>query len=171
MDMTYPEVGATRGEPLPTGYRQVRRRVLLGSGAAVFRAAADGLAHWQMQRGAGLAVRASAPVAAMGVRIASGAGAGPLRLWAPCVVVWVVDEARRYGYGYGTLPAHPEIGEEAFEVSLDEAGQVWFELRAFSRPGRWYMRLAGPLGHLVQDRITDRYVRSMRKLAAGAGDR
>ena len=37
-----------------------------------------------------------------------GVGVGPMRLWAPCRVVWVIDEPRRYGYGYGT--GYPSYG-------------------------------------------------------------
>lgn len=45
-----------------------------------------------------------------------GVGAGPLRLRAPCRVVYTVTESRRRGFAYGTLPGHPECGEEAFVI-------------------------------------------------------
>jgi len=167
VELTYPEVGATRAEQLPTGYRHVERRARLGTGPDVYRRAADALAHFAMHRAAGLAVQASAGTATVGGEVASGFGVGPLRTWAPCRIVWLVDESDRYGYGYGTLPNHPEHGEEAFVVWRDEAGVVWFDVRAFSRPAKLSMCLAGPLGHLVQDFITARYLRAMRRLAAG----
>ncbi len=166
VELTYPEVGATRGEDLPAGYRHVRRHAQLGTGEAVFRRAAGALARWEMQRGTGMAVRANAPVAAVGVEIASGVGLGRVRLWAPCRIVWLDDTDRRYGYAYGTLPGHPERGEEAFVLTLDDADRVWFDIRAFSRPGRWFVALGRPAGHLVQDFYTDRYVATMRRLAA-----
>jgi uncharacterized protein (UPF0548 family) len=162
-DLTYPEVGATRGEQLPAGYRHVRRHEPLGVGADVFRRAVDGLRGWQMQRGAGLRVPEQTPPPEVGVRVTM---AVPF-LRIPCQVVWVVDEDRRYGYGYGTLPGHPEIGEEAFVVHLDAADRVWLDLRAFSRPGRWYTRLGGWLGWLVQDLATSRYVATLRRIARG----
>jgi uncharacterized protein (UPF0548 family) len=34
----------------------------------------------------------------------------------PCRVVYVVDEPRRAGFAYGTLPGHPEIGGERVGV-------------------------------------------------------
>lgn len=164
MGLTYPDVGASRGDQLPGGYRQVRRRVRVGDGEAAFRSAAAALSRWEMHRRAGLRVRADGP-ATIGRRMASGAGIGPLRVWAPVEVVWLVDDPDRYGFGYGTLRGHPESGEEAFELYRDEADQVWFVIRAFSRPRRWYAKVGGPLLNLVQDRITDRYVRAMRELA------
>jgi uncharacterized protein (UPF0548 family) len=164
-DLTYPEVGATRGDQLPGGYRHVRRHVKLGAGVEAFRRAADGLRGWNMHRGAGLRVLGSPPPPAPGVRVtASLAG---LRI--PCEVVWVLNEERRYGFGYGSLPGHPERGEEAFIVQLDAADQVWLDIRAFSRPGRWYTRLAGRLGWLAQDLATWRYTVAMRRIATGRG--
>jgi uncharacterized protein (UPF0548 family) len=162
--LTYPETGATRGTDLPAGYRHVRRHEHLGTGVAAFRRAAEGLRRWDMQRGAGLRVPADTPPPAEGIRVTFGL-AGLLRI--PCEVVWVVDEARCYGYAYGTLPGHPESGEEAFAVHLDEDGQVWLDIRAFSRPARWYTRLCGPLGWFAQDFATGRYVSAMRRVAAG----
>ncbi|WP_432835150.1 DUF1990 family protein [Dactylosporangium sp. CA-092794] len=162
MNVTYPEVGATREGPLPAGYKHVVRRARLGR--VDFAAAADAVAHWQPQRGAGLLVRSDAERAALGVEFASGIGVGPLRLWVPCEIVWVVDEPGRYGFGFGTLPGHIATGEESFLLSVDEAGEVWFEVRAFSRLAKWWVRLGGPVTRLMQSGVTDRYVNAMRKL-------
>ncbi|MCW2641513.1 MAG: hypothetical protein JWP76_3819 [Dactylosporangium sp.] len=162
-DLTYPEVGATRGEQLPAGYRHVWRHENLGVGAEAFRRAVDGLRGWNMQRRAGLRVPESTPPPAVDVRVTMSVAF--LRI--PCQVVWVVDEDRRYGFGYGTLPGHPEIGEESFGVHLDSADQVWLDIKAFSRPARWYTRLAGPMGWLAQDLATARYAAAMRRIASG----
>jgi uncharacterized protein (UPF0548 family) len=70
----------------------------------------------------------------------------------------------RTGYGFGTLPGHPEHGEEAFLVTRDAGGRAWFEVRAFSRPATWYARLGGPVTHRFQDRVTDGYVSAARML-------
>jgi uncharacterized protein (UPF0548 family) len=161
VNLTYPEVGATREGPLPAGYVHVTRRVRLSVG---FAEAAEALAHWRPQRGAGLMVRTEAERVGLGVEFASGIGVGPLRLWVPCKIVWIVDQPSRYGFGFGTLPGHVEIGEEAFVLSVDEFGDVWFEVRAFSRPAKWWVRLGSPLAKLVQARVTDRYAAAMRSL-------
>jgi uncharacterized protein (UPF0548 family) len=164
-DLTYPEIGATRGDDVPGGYRHLSRHEQLGTGVEAFRRAAHGLRGWDMQRGAGLRVSPATPAPAVGVRMT--AEVAGLRI--PCEVVWVVDEDHRYGYGYGTLPGHPESGEEAFVVYLDDTGQVWLDVRAFSRPARWFTRLAGPLAWLAQDLATRRYVAAMRRLATSPG--
>ena len=50
------------------------------------------------------------------------------------------------GFAYGTLPGHPENGEEAFVVSMSPDQVVRFEIQAFSRPGGPLVRLVGPIG-------------------------
>jgi uncharacterized protein (UPF0548 family) len=163
--LTYAEVGATRaalvdGAPLPSGYDHVRRHVRL---AADFRTAAEALARWQPQRGAGLAVRTDAERAERGVRFATGLGVGPLRLWVPCEIVWFVDEPARFGFGFGTLDGHPERGEEAFQLSVVD-GAVWFDVAAFSRPAKWWVRLGQVFARRLQAHVTNRYVRAMERL-------
>lgn len=157
--LTYPEVGATAGE-LPTGYRHVRRSRGIGVGADRFRTAADRLMGWEMHRGAGLGVDATTVRAEVGSVVVLRTRVGPLRVVAPCRVVAMIDEPRRRGFAYGTLPGHPEIGEESFVVTL-EGDRVLLRITAFSRPGRWWVRLGGPVGRRVQDRITDRYVAAL----------
>ena len=154
---TYDEVGRTApGSELPSGYRHVLRRVRVGSGSATFSSVAETMREWGIHRGAGLRVRADGPPA-VGARFATGLGLGPLRAWVPCEVVWVRSEPRLYGYGFGTLPGHPERGEEAFSVTWAPDDAVWFDVRAFSRPANWFVRLGRPVADLLQDRVSDRY--------------
>lgn len=155
---SYPEVGATSG-PLPPGYRHlVRHRPLAPD---TFERAADTVLSWRMHRRAGLRVDAEHPTARAGDVVVLRLGAGPLAVTAPCRVVTVFDEADRRGFTYGTLPGHPECGEESFVVARDAAGNVTVTITAFSRPARAITRLAGPLGHLAQSLITDRYLRAV----------
>lgn len=163
--LTYAEVGATRRPVLPAGYGYAERDEAIGHGRECFERAADGLLSWQMHRGAGFRVVASADRAAEGVVVVSFLGAGPVILRIPCRVVYVVDEPNRQGFGYGTLPGHPEIGEEAFTVRLTATGEVRANIRAFSRPGTLLTRAAGPVGRLAQSFFTTRYISSLRRLS------
>jgi uncharacterized protein (UPF0548 family) len=83
----------------------------------------------------------------------------------PCRVVWAVDEPDRRGFGYGTLPGHPESGEESFVVSLRPDGAVVYELRAFSRLATPFSRLGAPVSRRVQTLALDRYVAAVRRAA------
>ena len=80
---------------------------------------------------------------------------------APVRVVYVVDEGRRRGFAYGTLPGHPESGEEAFVVEHLEDDTVRFAITAFSRPATLLAKLGGPVSRLVQSRVTNRYLRAV----------
>jgi uncharacterized protein (UPF0548 family) len=167
--LTYPEHGATRAG-LPSGYDQVTRDVSVGRGRAAFDRAARGLLGWQMHRAAGMSVAASAPTAEVGAVVVLGVGWGPLRLPAPCRVVYRVDESDRRGFAYGTLPGHPERGEESFVLELRADGEVRFAIRAFSRPATALARAGGPLTRVAQALFTDRYVRALRRIAgSGSG--
>lgn len=86
---------------------------------------------------------------------------GPLTATAPVRVVYVVDEERRIGFGYGSLDGHPLSGEESFVVEHRDDDSVWIVVRAFSRPSHWYLRLATPLLRLQQRRLTNRYLRAL----------
>jgi uncharacterized protein (UPF0548 family) len=82
---------------------------------------------------------------------------------APCRIVGVIDEPTRWGFAYGTLPGHPEQGEEAFVVSASDDGVVRFEITAYSRPGGTLVRLSGPLGRGVQQLGSNGYLRALRR--------
>ncbi|MPZ27799.1 MAG: DUF1990 family protein [Micromonosporaceae bacterium] len=163
---TYPEVGATRDGPFPDGYRHLTHRSRLPAGALP--AAAEAVMTWRMHRGTGTRIEASAPRAAIGVAVTSRLGLGPVRVSAPCQVVWTVGEPDRVGFGYGTLPGHPAQGEESFVVSRAGDGTVWFTVSSFSRPARWYVRAAGPVVPLLQRAYARRCARVLRRLSTAS---
>ena len=157
LQLTYQEVGATAG-PLPDGYHHVRKSAVIGHGRPRFEQAAARVMRWGMLRGAGVRVDASSEVAAVGSEVL--VGLGPLH--APCRVVYVVDDADRRGFAYGTLPGHPESGEELFAVRYDPAtDEVNAEVVAFSRHATWWSRIGSPVTSLAQRVITTRYLTAL----------
>lgn len=162
---TYPEVGATREATLPAGYDHVERSAVVGSGRAEFDRAAAAVFRWAAQRGAGLRVQADGPASTPGTVVLMTAGLRRLGLDVPCRVVWAVDEPGRRGFGYGTLPGHPESGEESFVVTLEPGGDVVYTLRAFSRLATPLARLGAPVSRRAQRLALDRYVVAIRRAA------
>ena len=130
----------------------------MGAGREQFDRASAAVFRWTAQRGAGLRIQASGPASTPGTVVLMTAGLRRLGLDIPCRVVWVVDEPDRRGFAYGTLPGHPESGEESFVVALRPDGEVVYELRAFSRPGTRLSRLGGPVSGRLQTLALDRYV-------------
>jgi len=159
--LSYNEVGATAGR-LPDGYRHVRIRADLGAGTATYERAVDLLLSWDMHRRAGLDPIATEPTAVVGAVLVQRIQLGPVRVHAPCRVIDARRTADRAGFTYGTLVGHPETGEEAFGIERIAGDRVVATITAFSRPGRWFTRLAGPVGDLVQDLALRRYLAALR---------
>jgi uncharacterized protein (UPF0548 family) len=153
---TYPDVGATAGE-LPSGYASLRVSKAVRSD---FETATSALFRWQVQLGAGIRVAASSPVAEPDAVVMLGAGIGPVRLKAPCRIVYLINEPDRKGFAYGTLPGHPEAGEELFVLQRSGA-DVTFTVAAFSRPASTLAKLGGPLGRVAQRIAARRYLSAL----------
>jgi uncharacterized protein (UPF0548 family) len=158
---TYPDIGAT-ASTMPAGYHHVRRSELIGRGTTCFGQATEALMSWEMHRRAGLYVTSFAIRAAPGAVVGMRLGIGGFGIAIPCRVVYEVADERRIGFAYGTLPGHPESGEEAFIVELLSDERVELRITAFSRPARWFSRMGGPVTNRAQALMTDRYVRALR---------
>jgi uncharacterized protein (UPF0548 family) len=146
----YPAVGSTRSLSQgrftpPAGFDFDRRRTRLGSGDELFEAASRAVLYGRMFPTAWF--RIAFPEGPVQVGDVVAIAARSLGVWwsNAARVVYVVDEAdaaaRRSGFGYGTLPAHVERGEERFVVEQRADGSVWFDLAAFSQPRHWAARL------------------------------
>src|SRR5204862_5683672 len=86
-----------------------------------------------------------------------------------CQIVYVLDEAgpvRRFGFAYGTMEAHVEQGEERFSVELHPDGSVWYDLRAFSRPRYWPVRIGKRIARRLQARFVRESQLAMRTVVA-----
>ena len=164
---TYPDVGGTREAVLPPGYAHIERSAAVGSGEVAFRRAVAAVFDWRMQRGIGLRVRASGPAAEPGTVVVLTAGLPWLGYDIPCRVVWAQTTGTERGFGYGTLPGHPESGEECFVVRLGDDGRVTFTTRVFSRLATPAARLGGPLSRLTQRAAVERYLRAIGRAARG----
>jgi len=162
--VTYDEVGATRNETLPDGYAHDSYRVDLGLDA--FERGVDGLRAWQAHVGAGVAVWPADAAIIVGTDVVVTAKVGPAYALAPCRIVYVVDEPDRFGFGYGTLPGHPERGEEAFMIERGEDDHTTFSIVAFSKPAALLARLGKPVARSVQRRTTRAYLDALHNFVA-----
>ncbi|GAA1481430.1 hypothetical protein GCM10009624_18700 [Gordonia sinesedis] len=158
--LSYSAVGGTAGSP-PAGYRCFVRAAYLGCGADAFSQARNAMVRWQIQARSGVRVSASEPELDIGSVAILTLGALGFSVRAPVRVVDVVDTPREYAFAYGTLPGHPESGEERFTLNRRDDGQTSLTVTAFSRPAAWMTRLAGPVGRAAQDVMTRRYLRAL----------
>jgi uncharacterized protein (UPF0548 family) len=166
---SYTDVGATRNNITePAGYNLDHNRVQLGCGEAVFARACEALRGWRMFPAPWTRITPASASIREGQVVAMQAHA--LGLWwlNACRIVYVIEETapvRRLGFAYGTLLAHVEQGEERFTVELHANGEVWYDLRAFSRPRYWPVRLGQPLARRLQWRFVRDSQRAMLRAA------
>jgi uncharacterized protein (UPF0548 family) len=156
---TYAEVGQTRTAP-PRNVHSFTRSAVLRAGTD-FDTAARNLFGWQVQTRSGLRVATSAltvePAAVVVMRL----GVGPLAMRIPCRVVYVIDEPDQRGFAYGTLPGHPESGEEAFVLYREDGNRARLVITAFSRPATRLAKLGGPVTRQFQRIMTGRYLHAL----------
>jgi uncharacterized protein (UPF0548 family) len=149
---SYGRVEVTRGDPQPRpGWKIDRHRVPLGHGMATFAAACEALRAWKMFPPQMTCVYWPDSPQRPGEVVAVLYRARPVCLWMlfPARVVFAIDsvehQVHRYGFAYGTLPDHPERGEERFLVEWNEADDsVWYDLLAVSQPAHWLARIGYP---------------------------
>lgn len=164
---TYAETGATNDpSALPDGYNHLHYHAVVGTGRRAFAATGAAVVEWRMHEGMHVRPRAEAPRAEPGVGLTLTLGVRPFRVVAPCRVAWTKADERAIGFAYGTLPGHPERGEEAFLVELADDDSVHFTVTAFSGPAAWYTRAAGPLVPVLQHAYARACARVLRRIAS-----
>jgi len=158
---SYSEVG-TSCNGAPRGYTVDHNRIALGTGSATFELAKNAIRHWKMFEMPWITLCWPAPIE-VGATVAvliSHYGFWSLNA---ARIVYVIDDPQRYGFAYGTLRQHGEIGEERFTVELSGADQsVWYDLYSFSRPN-WAARLGYPFARTLQKRFAKESKQSMLK--------
>jgi len=165
LPFSYPEVGASRVRA-PPGYPLNQLRGRLGVGPEAFARAVEALRAWKMyETGWTKLCWPDAPITAGTVVGVLGRHFG---LWSlnACRIVYVIEEEasllRRYGFAFGTLPAHVERGEERFTVEWHRADDsVWYEVFAFARPAHLLTSVGPPFVRLVQRRFAATSLRAM----------
>src|ERR1041385_1914216 len=172
LPFTYAEVGATNATP-PAGYNVDHNRIQLGTGEATYRSAVDALKKWRHfelgwvaivpaggggdggggRGGKGGALGPAGVVVEVGATVAVKARAFGTWSLNASRVVYVIDESRRFGFAYGTLPDHVERGEERFLIERLPDNTVWYDILAFSRPHHPLVKLSSPLARRLQRRF------------------
>lgn len=159
--LTYDHVGSTL-EPWAWPHRsphsECRR---LGHGRDVYEIAARHLRAWAPQRHIGATVvPAGAPIET-GTTVLVVARLGMAAIVVPNRVVGVIDDADRSGFAYGSLGGHPERGEEAFVVSIDDGGVVTATVTVDAVPAGGLATLAAPFTYGIQRLALKRYLAAL----------
>jgi uncharacterized protein (UPF0548 family) len=165
---SYAAVGASR-DGSPSGYDVDHNQALLGTGEAVFERACESLRRWQMFPRPWTRVEPSGAPIQEGVEVAVLFRVFGLWWLNASRILAVFDETepvRCQGFVYGTLPDHIESGEECFLVEWRADDSVWYDIRGFSRPRHWLVRLGYPLARRLQRRFVRESQAAMRQAVA-----
>ena len=164
LPFSYAEVGATNTTP-PAGYNVDHNRIQVGEGEATFARAIEALKRWQHFDLGWVTIVPRGVVVETGATVAVKARAFGTWSLSACRIVYVIDEARRFGFAYGTLPEHVERGEERFLIEWLDDDSVWYDILAFSHPQHPLVKLSYPLARRLQKRFARESLLRM-KLAA-----
>ncbi len=149
---TYSEVGATNGNP-PSDFTIDHNRIQLGTGGEIYHRAIEALKQWrQFDLGWVSIVPENVPLE-LGATVAVKARAFGSWSLNAARIVYLINEERRFGFAYGTLPDHVECGEERFLIEWNEDDTVWYDILAFSKPRHPLVRLSFPLARMLQKRF------------------
>lgn len=162
---TYAEVGATNTTP-PEGYNVDHNRTQLGRGEATFRGAVDALKKWRHFELGWVAIVPQGVRVEVGAMVAVKARAFGTWSLNALRVVYTIEESRRFGFAYGTLPDHVEKGEERFLVEWLADDTVWYDILAFSRPQHPLVKLSAPLARRLQHQFARDSLNRMAVLTA-----
>jgi uncharacterized protein (UPF0548 family) len=157
--LTYAHVGSTR----TAGGGRYARSIALGSTAGTFERAVAGLRAWACHGGIGATIHPPAAPLVEGTDVLVVLPVGPFRLLVPARSVAVVDEPDRFGFAYGTLPGHPERGEEGFWIERSSSGAVRATIRVEAASAWWLARLGSPIVTAVQRIALRRYLRGLQQ--------
>ncbi|MBU6340078.1 MAG: DUF1990 family protein [Bacteroidetes bacterium] len=150
LNWNYPNIGGTCKGESPRGFDRDHVYIFLGEGPAIWEAAKTAIRQWIMFPKGWTSIFPKNALQAPGQDLFMTARI--LGIWwvNPCRIVYTIDESDVFGFAYGTLPGHVERGEELFSVERMPDGSVFYHIRAFSRPSRWYVRASYPLARIFQ---------------------
>ncbi len=152
-DFSYPEIGATKTNA-PSGYAVDHNRVKLGSGRSDYERAKAAIQQWKMFAFDWVRLCYEDTPIEVGRTVAIFVSHFGFYSLSAARIVYTIEESveiERYGFAYGTLREHAEIGEERFSVEFHhDSGEVWYDLYAFSKPGSLLTRLGYPFSRYLQ---------------------
>ncbi|HMG72162.1 MAG TPA: DUF1990 domain-containing protein [Pyrinomonadaceae bacterium] len=155
LPLSYDPVGIARQSP--RDFNSDLASAVIGQGREIFERAKIALAQWRHYEMGWVELfphRASiepGTVVAVLVR--------HLGFWSlnGCRVVYGIGDMQsgtNFGFAYGTLTNHAEMGEEIFEVRLEpESGEVIYRIQAVSKPRAALARIGFPITRVFQERF------------------
>jgi len=154
LPLSYGPVGLAKESP--PGFNADVASAIVGHGADAFARARRALIEWRHFELGWVALFPSGASTEPGTVVA--VLAHHLGLWSlnGCRVVYGLGEGDvwQFGFAYGTLTNHIELGEESFEVAMaSNTEEVTYRIRAVSKPRAVLARIGYPYARISQARF------------------
>lgn len=165
LPLSYGPIGIAKDAP--RGYKVDEASTIIGQGEATFARAKQALTNWQHFDLGWVELHPQAAPVETGSVVA--VLVRHLGFWSlnGCRIVYLIDEAEmKFGFAYGTLTNHAELGEEIFELSFDPvSAAVTYRIRAVSKARAVAARVGYPFTRFLQDRFRRDSIAAMRRAA------
>ena len=135
------------------GYDKDKNQIFLGTGDDVWTAAKQAMTEWAMFPDGWARIYYQNPIFTEGDIVVMCARVFGLWWLNASRILYVLNDEDHFGFAYGTLPNHVESGEELFQVTRNNQGDVYYTIIAFSRPRFWAVRLTYPLSRFFQKKF------------------
>lgn len=163
LPLSYDRIGIAKESP--RGFKIDQASSIIGRGEASFARAKQALSNWQQFDLGWVELHPHGAPIEEGTVIA--VLVQHLGFWSlnGCRVVYLIDEAEmKFGFAYGTLTNHAELGEEIFELSFDPATEeVTYRIRAVSKARAVAARVGYPFTRFLQKRFRRDSIAAMRR--------
>ncbi len=153
---SYSEIGVSL-TGAPPGYVVDSNRIKIGEGREAFEKAKDAVRGWKMFDLSWVELHSTDTPLEIDRNVAIVASHYGFYSINAARIVYTFDETsdeleiERFGFAYGTLIEHGEIGEERFSVEFHRSsGEVFYDLFAFSRPASLLVQIGYPIARDLQ---------------------
>jgi uncharacterized protein (UPF0548 family) len=146
------EVGATNTTP-PQNFAIDQNRIEIGRGEQAFKTAIEAIRNWKQFDLGWVSIVPPGVKLEVGATVAVKARAWGTWSLSAARVIYLIEEPRKFGFAYGTLPDHVASGEERFTVEWLADDTVWYDILAFSRPRHPLVKINVPLARMLQKRF------------------
>lgn len=152
--LSYPFPEITKHENSFPGYDHDINQVYLGEGEEVYQSACKALSEWKMFPLPWTRTYAPFKSFPVGEEVAVLFSMFGFWWWNSCRIIYNFEgEENRFGFAYGTLDSHVEMGEEIFYIERNEKGEVYYKIEAFSRPNKWFTKIGYPIARVWQKKF------------------
>jgi uncharacterized protein (UPF0548 family) len=162
LSMSYAPVGIAKAGA--AGFRFDTASAVIGKGQAGFARAQQALKEWKQFELGWVEIFPRVTPTETGADVA--VLVHHLGLWSlnGCRIVYSVGDGQTsFGFAYGTLTNHAEMGEEIFEVSMTESDDVIYRIRAASKPCAFLARIGYPYTRISQARFRRDSIAAMKR--------